>query len=550
MRNKLSVVTALVVVIFLSACNRNAVNLEYTNAKGEVQQLGNLTFRFDKALMKDSLLNQWDSTPYVSFEPKIPGRFRWEHPDELVFSPSQPLSPATTYKAKLESEILQFSKYGKIGKGDDLVFSTAELKLDNSNVTWVSADDHSSNASPQIDLYFNYAVNPNTVREKLKLQANGKDLNYTLQTLSAGNKITLMLAGLKMEDKDLETTISFDKGIVPEGGVNGTKDEIETKLFIPSPYNLSVNDVTAEHDGAGGTIYIRTSQQVVLANLSTYVKFNPSVKFTVEATDDGFMINSDDFDADKSYLLTLNKGMRGRIGGTLREQYDNNLAFGELEPSIKFANSKAVYLSGKGNQNIEVRITNMPKVKVIISKIYESNLLAAQRYGYRPTDNRGEDEYYYEERGAEMQLGDIVFENEIDTRSLPKYGNSRLFKFNPEDRLADFKGIYHIRIQSTTNYWESDSRFIAMSDLGLIAKEGKDKMFVFVNSIKSAESLNGVNVIAYGVNNQVLGNGTTNADGVAEIAYTRKEFSGFRPAMIIAKTADDFNYLPFNNTAS
>jgi len=152
MCNKLSVVTALVVVIFLSACNRNAVNLDYTNAKGEVQQLGNLIFRFDKALMKDSLLNQWDSTPYVSFEPKIPGRFRWEHPDELVFSPSQPLSPATTYKAKLGSEILQFSKYGKIGKADDLVFSTADLKLDNSNVTWISADDHSANASPQIDL--------------------------------------------------------------------------------------------------------------------------------------------------------------------------------------------------------------------------------------------------------------------------------------------------------------------------------------------------------------------------------------------------------------
>jgi uncharacterized protein YfaS (alpha-2-macroglobulin family) len=42
--------------------------------------------------------------------------------------------------------------------------------------------------------------------------------------------------------------------------------------------------------------------------------------------------------------------------------------------------------------------------------------------------------------------------------------------------------------------------------------------------------------------------GTTSADGVAEIAYTRKEFAGFRPAMIIAKTADDFNYLPFNTT--
>ena len=33
-----------------------------------------------------------------------------------------------------------------------------------------------------------------------------------------------------------------------------------------------------------------------------------------------------------------------------------------------------------------------------------------------------------------------------------------------------------------------------------------------------------------------------------KLLYSKKDFSGFRPAMIIAKTADDFNYLPFNNT--
>ncbi|HXB90671.1 MAG TPA: hypothetical protein VNU72_00215, partial [Puia sp.] len=91
-------------VLFLTACNRSVVNLEYTNARDEVPALGNLTFRFDQALVKDSLLDHWDSTKYVSFEPKIPGRFRWEHPDELVFSPSQPLTPATTFKATLNND--------------------------------------------------------------------------------------------------------------------------------------------------------------------------------------------------------------------------------------------------------------------------------------------------------------------------------------------------------------------------------------------------------------------------------------------------------------
>ncbi|HYC27924.1 MAG TPA: hypothetical protein VEB42_03895, partial [Chitinophagaceae bacterium] len=89
MRNSIFIMTTLVVV-FLS-CNRSTVTLDYTNAKDEVPQLGNLVFRFNRSLVKDSMLDRWDSTEYVSFEPKIPGRFRWESPSELVFSPSKPL---------------------------------------------------------------------------------------------------------------------------------------------------------------------------------------------------------------------------------------------------------------------------------------------------------------------------------------------------------------------------------------------------------------------------------------------------------------------------
>lgn len=552
MSNKLfNIIPILVGAIFLSACNRTVVNLDYTNAKGDVPQLGNLVFRFDKALVKDSLLNQWDSTEYIDFEPKIPGRFRWEHPDELVFSPSRPLPPATTFKAKFNNDILQYTEYDKLTKTDKVSFSTPDLKLDNSNVTWILQDERSTSAVPQVDLYFNYAVDPQNIKDKMKLEMGGKPVQYNVQTLSNDNKVSVRLVGLKPEDKDLESSIVVEKGLIPEGGMNGTKENIESKLFIPSPFNLSINDVSAEHNGTSGTVFVRTSQQLVMDNVSSYVQFTPSIKYNVEKTDDGFAITSESFDVDKTYLLTLNKGLRGRIGGVLREQYDNNVAFGELEPAITFANSKAVYLSGKGNENIEMRITNVPKVKIIISKIYESNLMTAQRYGYYPQDSRDggyEEDYYAENSGGEMSMGDVVYEKEIETRSLPKYGNSRLFKFNVEDRLADFKGIYHIKVRSANDYWISDSRFISKSDIGLIAKEGKDKIFVFANSLRTTDGVNGVNMTVYGNNNQVLGIGTTNADGVAEIAYTKKDFSGFRPAMIIAKTADDFNYLPFNTT--
>jgi uncharacterized protein YfaS (alpha-2-macroglobulin family) len=223
-------------------------------------------------------------------------------------------------------------------------------------------------------------------------------------------------------------------------------------------------------------------------------------------------------------------------------------------------NNKAVYLSKKGGKNIEVQLTNVAKVKLVISKIYENNLLMSQRYGYYPQETRArtasysEDDYEgdyneYEYGGSDASLGDVIYEKEIDTRSLPKSGGGRLLNFSQfEDRLPDFKGVYHIMIRSTEDYWVKDSRYISLSDLGLIAKEGQDKVFVFTNSIKTAEPVNGVMVAVYSNNNQLIGTGSTNAQGVAEVVYSKKEFSGFRPAMIIAKSDDDFNYLPFNTT--
>ena len=136
----------------LLACNHNLVNLEYTNAKDEVHPLTNLIFRFDKSLVNDSLTNQWDSTRYISFEPAIPGKFRWEHGDELVFSPTAPLSPATSYKATLNSDILQYSKYDRFSHAGKIRFHTPSLNLENTNALWTLSDEHSNTPVPQVHL--------------------------------------------------------------------------------------------------------------------------------------------------------------------------------------------------------------------------------------------------------------------------------------------------------------------------------------------------------------------------------------------------------------
>ncbi len=530
------------------SCNRNTVRLDRTNADGEVPQLGNLTFHFSNALVGDSMLNRWDSTAYIRFEPAIEGRFRWEQADLLVFSPAKPLPPATGFSARFDDDILRHSVFNRITGAGDIRFYTPGVDLNYVNASWTLQDEGSGLVAPELELFFNYAVSPADVKDRLTLQLEGQQVPYTVQTLSDNNRVLLRLQGITPRDEDLSANLKISKGLVPRNGRNPTVADIEAAPVIPSPFNLVVNDVSAQHDGLGGIITLRLSQDAVMDDISSRIQIDPAVKFTVEAIEGGIAIKSPQFSAEKTYRLTLLKGIRGKVGGVLQEQYENQIAFGEMEPSLRFTTTKSTYLSVKGNRMLEMNIVNVPKLKVVVSKIYESNLLSARQYGYYPRESGKAGEAYYYGEEHDLRMGDVVYEQEIDTRSLPQSGSGRLFRFDLEDRLPAFKGIYHIKVRSAKDFWVSDSRFIAMSDLGLIAKEGRDKLFVFTNSIQTAEPLNGVNVIAYGSNNQVLGMAATNADGVAEIAYTRKEFAGFRPAMIIAKTENDFNYLPFGST--
>ncbi|RYF80898.1 MAG: hypothetical protein EON98_12975 [Chitinophagaceae bacterium] len=390
MRIKSALVITCVVAIFLSACQRNYITLEYTNAKGEVSQLENLSFRFNKALHPDSLLNNWDSTAYLSFEPKIPGRFRWSGPDELVFSPSQPLLPATTYKVKYNDDLFAYSKYDDV-KGDAPSFSTAPLRLNDAQLTWITNGNNT--AMPQLTLRFNYPLKAQDVQEKLAVEVDGAKADYTLTKAGITSELGVRITSLKPQDKTYEARIVLAAGLKPEKGGNGTKEAVSQSLTIPSPYVLSVSKLEAEHTGTEGLIRLYASQQLSPENIGNYISFQPALPFVVEYTDFGAILRSEKFNAENSYSLNIKKGLHGRLGGTLKEDYYGAVGFGEMESGIKFTNSKAVYLSKRGAGNIEVQVTNTPRLKVIISKIYENNLLQALSSGYEPREDENQPQY-------------------------------------------------------------------------------------------------------------------------------------------------------------
>jgi len=248
-------------------------------------------------------------------------------------------------------------------------------------------------------------------------------------------------------------------------------------------------------------------------------------------------------------VVNLKKGLSGTLGGKLEYEFTEEISFGQLKPEIKILNSKAEYLSARGNKNIEVRIVSVPEVRVRISKVYKNNLISYLGNSY----NNYYDDYYYDDyysssaRNVE-NMGDVVWEKTMKTSGFPKSNGSRLFNFTFQDKVAHLEGLYVLEIKSKNDYWIKSRKIVSRSDIGLIAKQGKDNIMIFANSIKTAKPLSNVKIEVTGKNNQSLGTVNTNNDGFA--IFKLKEFpaTGFEPRLITAKLNNDFNILPYNKT--
>ncbi len=46
----------------------------------------------------------------------------------------------------------------------------------------------------------------------MKLELGGKPLSYNIITEGTDSRVSLRISGLKMEDKDLDAKVSFEKG--------------------------------------------------------------------------------------------------------------------------------------------------------------------------------------------------------------------------------------------------------------------------------------------------------------------------------------------------
>ena len=544
---KVNLSIAVVLSALFFSCSGNKLKLDDKNFNEEIELQQNLVFNFNKDLVPDSLINVWMEDAYVTFTPEVKGKFKWTAKDELIFSPDISFLPCTDYKAELTDKIVK-KAVEKYSLPDELIyaFHTPYLNLVSAGLFWAKNDNNKSITELRTELAFNAKVNPAELRNLLHVKIDGKESNYDLNSSNTSDKIMITLPETthSFDDKSLSISISAGLKCVESNYVS--KEELKYETTIPSKDKFQIVLVEALYEDDKGYINITTNQQVADQNIEKLITIQPALDVKIEAHESGFYVRGN-FQSGNSYRILINKELKGIFGGTIKEDYQQDLAFGEQEPNISFANKMGIYLTSKGEKNVAINIINIPEVKVKIYKIYENNILSFLR------NNRYyNDDYYSEYESSSSYAGlddfsDVILEREYHSKSLKKKGGIHLLNLDFND-LNAFKGIYVVVVSSQEKQWIKASKIISISDIGLIVKETENDVYVFANSIFSAEKLSGVEVNLVSSNNQSVYKVTTDGDGLAKFLDVKKKAPGFKIKMITCRSGEDFNYLNFDET--
>ncbi|HJX70613.1 MAG TPA: MG2 domain-containing protein [Bacteroidales bacterium] len=536
----------LTAVILFSCSRQNVVKVIGTSFDEEVELTAPLKFHFNQHLVPDSLINRRLTDELIKIVPEVTGRTHWIQTDELVFVPDIGFSPATSYKVSLTSHVTQYRKKWQLKGKNEYEFHTPYLNLENQQIYWTTGEGAGSQILAYLALTFNYPVDPSEVVTRLDVSLDGNPASIQPLSDEILNETVFQIENIKPEDKDINVTLILKKGLLPKNGNIALDKNLRRDLVLGSPFKLNISDITADHDGMTGQITVNTSQKVDAEKLRKYLSVVPAVRYDLEVFTNYFIIRSSEFDVALKYTVKIAKDLPGKLGGVLKYDYEQDVSFGKLQPAIRFTDTKGMYVSAKGSRAVEVAIISIPKVRFRVIKVYENNIiqfLSSGNYYYDDDDYYYEEYYYDYGYSSSESLGDVIIDKTIETNDLKRLGNSRILKFDFEDKLKNYKGIYQVEIISEDESWIRARKVISISDIGLIVKKGKGSISVFANSLINANPVNNAGITVIGRNNQVLATLTTNSEGYAKYDYSELPAAGFEPALITAKAGDDYNHI-------
>lgn len=555
-----------VLVLFVASCTGDRVSVLSFSPNEEVERLTTFEVEFSEDLAPGDKIGEWIDGDYITFEPEIQGKYKWLTGSTLLFSPEAPLKPGQDYSAEINESVL--GSIDKKGDFDSYSFHTPYFDAERVEFFWTQVPRSNYKVTVQANLYFNYEVDPKAIAEYLEVEREGQRIqNFDVVTPEASQVIAVNFGEVQQTEKDQEFKITLESGLPSAEASKGMAEDRSFSVTLDALTRLAITSVSSGVDGSRGWIEIHTTQAVDDEVVKKFLTLDPRKSYTVTSTANSVRLEGS-FSPGSVLDLTIKKGLPGLYGGQLEDEYSQEVVMADLSPQLEFTDANGQYLMRGGEENVKVRAVNVRRANVKVYEVFANNLLfylynkggsyfydncCGVSNGFRMVseevdDDYYDDDYYYDDYyyyGADVgNYGRLLHSDSVILGDQENKLNE--FTVNVGQHFDQrFGGIYVVEVRDERDYWRKDVKVISVSDLGMIVKRSSDGLMVFVNSIRTAQPVEGVSISLISTNNQALVTATTDAKGVATFENLKEKTKGFTPRMVTAVKGEEFNFVDF-----
>lgn len=528
-----------------------------------------------------SFQNVLPNTDEIQITPQITGKWAWQSDSSLAFYPAEEWKADTKYSVQIGKKSLPqltvITKPMQFTTQSLQPVITGDFKFDPENIKTMMITGSIS---------FNYKVEQKAIESKLQIIPSSSDTLSLgkMETNFHNNSLYFSIPVLKVSEKAENVTFRLLSGIQAE---NGGKLASQYEYMVKIPPKNEIFKIVGCEAGIENLPNLSVKQNMIAEfSLPVPIKQFDSKKIkavllprdkvqTEEAKDNPpyswwsfaeitqdvlhksepleltIMNKSDeesrflmlapqkDVEAGRSGYVTIAAPIEGPDGFTINEDLIFMVAFQSLDSTVKIM-QKGSLLSMHGEKKLSLYARNADTLHYTVRQIRPEFINS-----YVPLLRQAE---YDEVYGYQLDPMSIVHEGDLPVAFI----NAEKAQFTSLD-LAPFvkenKGFFHVTVTAKKGdtVVGSDSRFIMLSDLGLIVKadESEEHVKAYLISLPTGKPIGGAEIEVLGANGIALFKGKTDRNGTVSLP----SLQGYeREKQVVAITAaykDDMAVLPY-----
>jgi hypothetical protein len=235
-----------------------------------------------------------------------------------------------------------------------------------------------------------------------------------------------------------------------------------------------------------------------------------------------------DWESKRNYEIRIRAGMERPGGETTQEPLTARVRVDEVPKYLGFNFPGQYYFPRVQDASLAIESRNVRSAELKLHRMFPSNVAVALN-----ALNEGEGGRYFADSWSEL----------IETKTQPL--RFEIDKLNEtvvplSDLLPDSRtGLFNV--EATGDAWTYGSKLVLMTNIGLLTHWQGGALVLFAHDLYSMAALDGARVTVHSDKNQVLGQATTDANGIARLADFDNALGN--PTVAVVERGDDYTFV-------